>query len=133
MAKLRHIAICVNDVEKAAEFYGKVFELDRIAEVDAEFASGVYLSDGVVNLALLKYKTDQVADPGKGKGFVGTHHFGFWVDNLDKTRQVIEKHGGKLFYDNPEQREAIYYEMKFKDPDGIIFDISDKGWAGTSK
>lgn len=133
MAKLRHIAICVSDLEKAAAFYEKVFEMERVGDVDADFGAAIYLSDGTVNLALLKYKTDAVADPGRGKGYVGVHHFGFWVDSLDSARARIESNGGHLFFDMPDHRDAIFYEMKFKDPDGIIFDISHKGWAGTSK
>jgi hypothetical protein len=26
----------------------------------------------------------------------------------------------------------VNFERKFKDPDGIIFDISEKGWLGTT-
>ena len=28
---------------------------------------------------------------------MGTHHFGFWVDELDGQRERIEAHGGKFF------------------------------------
>ena len=56
MAKLRHIAVVVKDLEKAAAFYEKVFELKRVGEEHLEMGSGIYLSDGVINLALLTYK-----------------------------------------------------------------------------
>jgi hypothetical protein len=36
---------------KAAKFYESVFDLKRVGRDDLEFASGIYLSDGVVNLA----------------------------------------------------------------------------------
>ena len=54
MARLRHIAVCVKDLEKAAKFYEEVFELKRLGREDIEIGSAVYMSDGVVNLALLK-------------------------------------------------------------------------------
>ena len=60
-ARLRHIAITVPDPEKAAAFYIKAFGLKRVGETDWENAKGVYLSDGVVNLALLHYKTEAAA------------------------------------------------------------------------
>jgi lactoylglutathione lyase len=56
MARLRHFAVVVRDLEKSAQFYEKVFGLKRVGRDDLEFASGIYLSDGVVNLALLNYK-----------------------------------------------------------------------------
>jgi len=82
MAKLRHIAITVPDPRKAAEFYMQAFGLKKVGETDWENASGVYLSDGVINLALLHYKTEEAAGE-LGRGFVGLHHFGFLVDDSD--------------------------------------------------
>ena len=61
MAKLRHIAITVPDPAKAAEFYVKAFGLKKVGETDWTGARGVYLSDGVINLALLHYKTEEYA------------------------------------------------------------------------
>ena len=34
MARLRHIAVCVKDLDKAAEFYSKVFEFKKIGRED---------------------------------------------------------------------------------------------------
>jgi catechol 2,3-dioxygenase-like lactoylglutathione lyase family enzyme len=61
MAKLRHIALTVPDPEKAAKFYIEAFGLKRVGETDWAGASGVYLSDGVMNLALLRYKNEEMA------------------------------------------------------------------------
>ena len=133
MAKLRHVAISVPDPEKSARFYEKVFGLKRVGTTDSELASGVYLSDGVISLALLNYKTDEAAGEEKGKDFVGVHHIGFWVDDLDETGAAIEGSGGNFFMDLPEAKDTLYYEKKYRDPDGVIFDLSHKGWAGASK
>lgn len=128
MARLRHFAICVSDLEASAAFYEEVFGLKRVGEETLELGSGVYLSDGVVNLALLKFREGAVS-AGKA-GFVGSHHFGFIVDDTDAMRQRIEDHGGSFFFTlgDPEKSN---FELKFKDPDGIVFDISRKGWLGT--
>ena len=124
MAKLRHIAVVVEDLEKAAVFYEKVFDLKRVGEEHLEMGSGIYLSDGVINLALLKYKQEAPA---------GAHHFGFQVDDLEAARKRIEAAGGKFFFTLGDSKEQANFEMKFKDPDGVIFDISEKGWVGTPK
>src|SRR5262249_35195568 len=56
MARLRHFAVCVKDLDKAAEFYANVFDLKRIGREDLDIGSAVYMSDGVINLALLNFK-----------------------------------------------------------------------------
>jgi catechol 2,3-dioxygenase-like lactoylglutathione lyase family enzyme len=133
MAKLRHIAVVVKDLEKAAAFYEKVFDLKRVGEEHLEMGSGIYLSDGVINLALLKYKGETGSGLKDAAGFVGAHHFGFQVEDLEATRKDIEAAGGRFFFTLGKTKAEANFEMKFKDPDGVIFDISEKGWLGTGK
>ena len=133
MAKLRHIAMAVKDPEASAKFYEETFGLKRVGETDSDLATGLYLSDGVVCLALLNYKTDEAAGLEKGKDYVGVHHVGFWVDDLEASGEAIEKNGGTFFLDLPMEKESLYYEKKYRDPDGVIFDISHNGWVGASK
>lgn len=133
MARLRHFAVCVSDLDKAAKFYETVFDLKRIAREDLEIGSAVYMSDGVINLALLNFTGSagsKASDLKEPHGFVGAHHFGFQVDDLAETQKRIEANGGKFFFDLGDERHGNF-ERKFKDPDGIIVDISHMGWAGT--
>ena len=118
MAKLRHIAITVPDPWKAAEFYMQAFGLKKVGETDWENARGVYLSDGVINLALLHYKTEEAAGE-LGRGFVGLHHFGFLVDDVAATRKAIEAAGGTHWMGEASGGTG-FYEVKFHDPDGIV-------------
>jgi methylmalonyl-CoA/ethylmalonyl-CoA epimerase len=129
MAKIRHIALAVQDPEKTAKFYEEVFGLTRVGTTDSALASGVYLSDGHINIALLNYKTDEMAGVAGGKDFVGTHHFGFKVDDAAAAKKKIEAHGGTFFMDLPALKDTLYYEEKYRDPEGVIFDISQKGWV----
>ncbi|HEY6334440.1 MAG TPA: VOC family protein [Alphaproteobacteria bacterium] len=130
MARLRHFAIVVRDLEKAARFYEDVFDLKRVGREDLDFASGIYLSDGVINLALLKYRGKRGSGLEDAESFVGAHHFGFQVDDMAATQKRIEAAGGTFFFDLGNDQEKENFERKFKDPDGIIFDISRKGWLG---
>ncbi len=133
MAKLRHIAICVRDLDKSTAFYERVFGMKRVGREDLAMGTGVYLSDGVVNLALLSYKPGaKAAGSGEGTPPPGPHHFGFIVDDLDEARREIEAAGGTFFFRLGDDHERPNVELKFKDPEGIIFDISQKGWIGTS-
>lgn len=133
MAKLRHVAMTVADLERSARFYEHAFDMERVGTTDSELAAGIYLSDGVMCLALLKYRTDEAAGAERGKDFVGVHHVGFWVDDLEATGASIEKGGGTFFLDHPHLMDTIYYKKKYRDPDGIVVDISHQGWVGASK
>ena len=83
MAKLRHIAIAVEDVEKTAAFYEKAFDLKRVNV----FPNSVLLSDGTVSLAILDVKRNKNAPNAE----VGIHHIGFQIEDLDAAITVWTK------------------------------------------
>ena len=127
MAKLRHIAMQVPDLEKAAKFYEKVFEMERVANGDTPFGNALMLSDGVINLALLNFP-EGTKGQINGPDWAGLHHFGFLVDDEDKTAKAIEDNGGEYFTKLPEGIPGLQAEAKYKDPNGVVFDISAHGW-----
>jgi methylmalonyl-CoA/ethylmalonyl-CoA epimerase len=131
MARLRHIAITVPDPVQAAKFYMDVFGMKKVGETDWANARGVYLSDGVINLALLHYKTAAAAGE-LGTGFVGVHHLGFWVDDVKATGAAIDAAGGCHWTGEPSQ-DGGFYEVKYRDPDGVVVDITAGGWPGAVK
>ena len=132
-ARLRHFAVVVRDLEKSAKFYEGVFGLKRVGQETLDFAAAIYLSDGVINLALLNYFGKRGSGLDGAANYVGAHHFGFQVDDLAETQKKIEAMGGKFFFDLGNDAEKENFERKFKDPDGVIFDISKKGWQGTNR
>jgi len=132
MARLRHFALVVRDLESSAKFYETVFDLKRVGQETLDFAAAIYLSDGTINLALLNYFGKRGSGLDDAKNFVGAHHFGFQVDDIAETQKRIEAAGGSFFFDLGKDQEKENFERKFKDPDGIIFDISKKGWLGTN-
>ena len=94
-AKLRHFALSVPDPQKAAAFYENALGMTRVGENDHPGATAVHLTDGTVNLALLRHKTEAAG--------------GNWLMG--------------------EAKEAgAFCEIKFRDPDGVIFDINEGGW-----
>ena len=130
--KLRHLAISVPDPEKAAAFYMSAFGMEKVTSVKADLADGVYLTDGTINVALLRYKDDRPMGEGKTKDWFGVHHFGFWVDDVKESQKQIEAAGGKWFMGEMEG-DNVFYELKFSDPNGTIFDITHNGWGGARK
>jgi lactoylglutathione lyase len=119
MAKIRHIALIVPDPEEAAKFFEAAFDLKRAGSA----RRGVYLSDGVINLALLKQE---------GKEKVGLYHFGMWVDDLDQAEKKVLDAGGTYLAGRPDSPNS-YYEAKYRDPLGIVFDLTHTGWVGATK
>ena len=128
-ARIRHIALCVKNIKVTADFYEKAFGLKRTEIKEGKTAWNCYMSDGEVNLALLQYKSE--VGSGVDPSYVGIHHFGFQCDDLPKQQKQIEAAGGKFFYDLGEPEDEGF-ERKFRDPNGIVFDINWKGWQLTS-
>jgi catechol 2,3-dioxygenase-like lactoylglutathione lyase family enzyme len=126
MGKLRHVALVVQNLEESARFYETVFDMRRAFEVEGV---AIYLTDGIMNLAVLNYQTVNRAGAPTADGVRGTHHFGFRVADLAASRERIEALGGQYCFDLGDPN-GMNFERKFRDPEGIIFDISEKGWYG---
>ena len=130
--QLRHIALATRDPWATAEFYKTVAGLEVVGETDSSLAEGVFMSDGVFNMALLDFKTEKAAQ-GRGKDFVGFHHFGIWVDDVNKTHALIEQAGGEWLMGEPDFRHNAAYEVKFHDINGVVLDLVHNGWAATQR
>ena len=128
MAKLRHIALQVPDLETAAGFYEKCFELERVAEAESPIGNAIMLSDGVMNLTLLHFPNGEGGQIN-GPDWAGLHHFGFVVDDADDVRNRIEDNGGRFFMKLPEGYPGVDAETKFKDPNGVVFDVAEHDWT----
>ena len=134
MPKLRHVAIKCDDLPAAAEFYTSLFEMKEIARRgDLDRGGAIYLSDGVVNLALIK-----ITDPTFPNAQIdGLNHIGFLVDDADAFVAKAESFGCTRTIDEQAQlahaakhNVTKVYEVKMKTPDGVSFDVTDIGWPG---
>ena len=139
MAKIKHIALSTQDVDKTAKFYIDVFGMKEIARIDSPGARGYYLSDGDLNLAILNFKSDAVAGAERGKGWSGIHHIGFQVESLEAIAERLAAAGSEPRHDINEalgvgygRRDHGNVEVKYTGPDGVTVDVSETGWVGTS-
>ncbi|MBT5048429.1 MAG: VOC family protein [Rhodospirillaceae bacterium] len=117
MSKLRHIAIIVPDPEEARQFFEDAFGMVAVGTA----RRGIYVSDGTLNIALLKQEHPEEA--------LGIAHFGIWVDDLDTAEERIAAAGGSYVTGRPTSPNS-FYEAKFKTPTGQLFDVTHTGWAG---
>lgn len=133
MVRIKHIAIRTPDPEKTATFYKEVFGLEEVGLA----RSGYYLSDGHINLAILKSSNEGTGEsPRDVPGYAGIDHLGFQVDNLEEVCQKLEDAGARATNQrvdmvHPSGSEArSYYELKYRGPDSQIIDVTESGWIG---
>lgn len=132
---IRHLAIASDNPAKAAEFYKqnfgwtelKRFGLDPDKPDEAPRPSGVFMSDGTLNIAILKFADDQLL---KGVDYTGLHHFGVVVEDVNEWMDLLMKQGcAQVPYEIPPGTHAEY---KFRGPDGVVFDITGHQWDGSA-
>lgn len=139
MAKIKHIAISTQDPDKTADFYKEVFDLIEVGRVDNSNAEGYYLSDGHINLAVLKFKSEIVAGEEFGTQYSGIHHIGFQVEDAEASAvrlqaaacQPRDEINHALNASMGSGHGGRNVEVKYKGPDGVTIDVSQSGWVGT--
>ena len=140
MAQIRHIAIQTQDEEATKRFYVENFGLKEVRRLDSERTSGYFLTDGHINLAILRFKNDTVAGKERGKVWSGIHHIGFQVESLDEMVARLEKTVARQRGDinaalgigaGGAHAGGGNVEMRYIGPDNVNFDISETGWEGT--
>ena len=129
MAKIKHIAITCQDPDTVAQFYKEGFDLVEVARNDRQ----IQLTDGDINLTLLKWKTNEDADVGPdGENYSGIHHIGFQVDSLQSTGARLRGIGGDEIVRREVAKDGEFRapraEEKWSGPNGQVLDISEPGW-----
>ncbi len=127
-ARMRHIAISVPDPEAAVQFFEKAFGMKRVGPAGL----GWYVSDGTINVALLKFPKDVPGFPA-GEPYYGLIHFGMWVDDIDEAGKRVIEAGGTYFMGRADNNPNTFYEVKYRDPNGVVFDLTHSGWKGAVK
>ena len=128
MAQIKHIAIRTHDVEKTAAFYKDAFGLEQVGVGQ----SGIYLTDGHLNIAILSFRSVVEGETMK----LGVDHIGFQVDDVDAAVARIKQLGGKSLDHRNEVGAAdpakpqSYFEVKCIGPEDQIIDVSNAGWVG---
>lgn len=115
MAKLRHVTLSVDDIEKTATFYEQAFEMKRVRQSGV----AIMMSDGVVSLAIIDANRNANSNAQKG-----LHHFGFLVDNIDEAAAKVEQGGGTYAGQIKNIGEGPRTERKYRDPNGVPFDVA---------
>jgi len=142
MARIKHIALVTDDPVATAEFYKQHFGLTELyRRPNKTGENGVWLSDGYIYFAILKYGDADAPKlgPGQTSELRGIHHIGFQVDDLDATAAELQAAGVKkvpMEMHGHEEREVTpmraasggALNLKYLGPDAVHFDVRQKGW-----
>src|SRR5258706_14216756 len=85
MARIRHIAILTEDVEKLVRFYTTAFGLKIVHGV----GTATYLSDGHINLAIIPIGPERGIEGPQVQG--GSNHFGFEGGDVAVVRDACKE------------------------------------------
>ncbi len=139
MARIRHIALVTDDPATTAEFYKQHFGLTELYRRPGDTgAKGVWLSDGYIYFAVLKYGETGVPKlgPGQSSELRGIHHIGFYVEDQQETAKSLrEANFSTVPMNRPEAAEATPMaaisdadNLKYLGPDAVQIDIRSRGW-----
>jgi lactoylglutathione lyase len=81
---INHVALEVDDIDRALEFYGRLFDVELRSRSD----NAAFIDIGDQFLALMKGRT-QARD--------GARHFGLVVDDKEAARRALEAAGVEIF------------------------------------
>jgi len=115
MPALRHFAIFCDSPSTLEQFYHDVFDMNVVLRL----GPSVFMSDGVINMALL-----QARPGGPPKGI---HHYGFQVEDFEEIARRLEL----AEVDPPREKpsDGRFAEWDARDPEGNRFDIGVIGWG----
>ena len=139
MARIRHIALVTDDPAKTAEFYKQHFGLTELYRRPGDTGEkGVWLSDGYIYFAVLKYGEPGAPKlgPGQTSEMRGIHHIGFYVDDEEATAKSLRQADYSPVpipkpYGAQEGRMAAMGDapnLKYLGPDDVQIDIRSRGW-----
>ena len=128
MAKLRHLALSVKDLEESAKFYENAFGMERVRQSNV----AIMLSDGVVSLALLHLRSNDNAPDERGPDYIGMHHLGFLVDDVPAASRAVEAAGGTYHGQIFNVGTGPESERKYRDPNGVVIDVTPPAHAESS-
>ncbi|HZT06108.1 MAG TPA: VOC family protein [Chloroflexota bacterium] len=121
MPSIRHLAIRCASPATMAEFYKSVFDLQEVWRASDNRV--VYLTDGVINLALLPPHAAGGEDDANG-----LNHFGFQVESIDEIQEKLALAEVPPATRRPQDGRR-YAEYRACDPEGNWFDLAEKGWT----
>ena len=100
MNRIVHLALKVEDLERTTEFYQKVFGFKEMNTAKVRDHTSRHLSDGMLDVALIKYDagTESAESKAAGEGPC-IHHFAVEVDDIKEATKQIKAYNCEIISD----------------------------------
>jgi lactoylglutathione lyase len=122
MSRIVHLALKVDDLERTTEFYQKVFGFKEMNTEKVRDHTSRHLSDGVLDVALIKYDAGSESAESKAAGEGPCiHHFAVEVDNVAAATKQVTSYGCQIISD------PGVIPVKFRAPGGTVCELVPKG------
>ena len=122
MNRIVHIALKVDDLERSTQFYEKVFGFKEAKTEKVRDHTSRHLSDGVIDLSIMRYDTGADSAESKAAGEAPCiHHFAVEVDDLRRAEKEIRAYGCEVISD------PGVVPVKFRAPGGTVCEVVPKG------
>jgi catechol 2,3-dioxygenase-like lactoylglutathione lyase family enzyme len=121
MSPLNYLAIMCDDPQRMRDWYQRWFGME---EVNRTPEGTIYISDGHLNVGLLK----RGSAPDEEDQHSGVHHFGFQIDDIMEIERNLEDFDPSLRLER-RPSEDPYAEYRLTDPEGIVVDLSERGYG----
>ena len=118
MSRIVHLALKVDDLERTTQFYREVFGFTEMSTDRVRDHTSRHLSDGRIDLALIKYDagTQSAESRAAGEGPC-IHHFAVEVADLAAAEKRIRALGCEIISDQG------VVPVKFRSPGGIVCEL----------
>jgi lactoylglutathione lyase len=122
MSRIVHLALKVDDLERTTQFYREVFGFSEMSTDRVRDHTSRHLSDGAIDLALIKYDagTQSAESRAAGEGPC-IHHFAVEVADLGAAEKRIRALGCEIISD------PGVVPVKFRAPGGTVCEIVPEG------
>lgn len=120
MPKIVHLALKVEDIEAATAFYRKIFGFTVVDEGKFGDRTSRHMSDGTIDLSLIKFKQDSPSASVSGEGPC-IHHFGIEVEDLEASSKEVKAAGCEILSKPGE------VPIRFLDPSGVVAELVPAG------
>src|SRR6184192_1884966 len=121
MSRIVHLALKVDDLERTTQFYREVLGFAEMNTDRVRDHTSRHLSDGTIDLALIKYDagTQSAESRAAGEGPC-IHHFAVEVTDLAGAEKQIRAFGCEIISD------PGVVPVKFRAPGGTVCEIVPK-------
>lgn len=122
MSRIVHLALKVDDLERTTQFYREVFGFAEMSTDRVRDHTSRHLSDGTIDLALIKYDAGTQSSESRAAGEGPCiHHFAVEVADVPGAEKRIRALGCEIISD------PGVVPVKFRSPGGIVCEIVPEG------